>query len=57
MINVDDRSFQVTPELTYTGISNLELKLRFFFLSGGTASDFGEKQNARKLEIYARNYF
>jgi hypothetical protein len=57
MINVDDRSFQVTPELTYTGISNLELKLRFFLLSGGSSTDFGEKQNARKLEIYARYYF
>ena len=57
MINVEDRSFQVTPELTYTGIGNLELKLRFFVLSGGTATDFGEKQNARKLEFYARYYF
>ncbi len=57
MINVDDRSFQVTPELMYTGIGNLELRLRFFMLSGGSSTDFGEKQNSRKLEIYARYYF
>jgi hypothetical protein len=47
----------VTPELTYSGINNLELKLRLFILSGSSSSDFGEKQNARKLEIYARYYF
>ena len=57
MMNVDDRSFQVTPELTYTGVANLELKLRLFMLGGGGSTDFGEKQNARKLEIYARYYF
>ncbi|MGZ5144959.1 MAG: hypothetical protein ACXWCY_08070 [Burkholderiales bacterium] len=57
MINVDDRSFQVTPELMYTGINNLELRLRFFVLSGGSLTDFGEKQNSRKLEVYARYYF
>jgi hypothetical protein len=57
MVNADDGSFQVTPELTYTGIGNLELKLRFFALSGGNWTDFGEKQNSRKLEIYARYYF
>ena len=57
MVNVEDRSFQVTPELMYTGISNWELRLRFFMLSGGSSTDFGEKQNSRKLEIYARYYF
>ena len=57
MINMDDHSFQVTPELMYTGVNNLELRLRFFMLGGGGSTDFGEKQNSRKLEIYARYYF
>jgi hypothetical protein len=57
MINVNDRSFQITPELQYTGINNLELRARLFLLGGGHATDFGEKQNARKLELYARLYF
>jgi hypothetical protein len=57
MVNVEDRSFQVTPEVMYTGIDNLELRLRFFVLTGSRSSDFGEKQNARKLEVYARYYF
>lgn len=28
MLNLDDHSFQITPELLYTGINNLELRLR-----------------------------
>ena len=57
MVNVGDRSFQVTPELTYTGINNLELRMRLFILSGSSSTDFGEKQNASKLELHARYYF
>lgn len=57
MMNWQDRSYQVTPELMYTGINNLELRLRLFMLRGSRSTDFGEKQNSRKLEIYARYYF
>jgi hypothetical protein len=57
IMNWQDRSYQVTPELQYTGISNLELRFRAFLLFGGKSTDFGEKQNSRKLEVYARYYF
>jgi hypothetical protein len=57
MMNLQDRSYQVTPELQYTGIKNLELRARLFVLEGGRSTDFGEKQNSRKLEVYARYYF
>jgi hypothetical protein len=57
MINVQDHSFQLTPELQYTGIKNLELRARLFLLHGGNGTDFGEKQVSRKLELYARYYF
>jgi hypothetical protein len=57
IMNWQDRSYQVTPELQYTGISNLELRFRAFLLYGGKSTDFGEKQNSRKIEIYARYYF
>lgn len=57
IMNLEDRSYQVTPELLYTGVKNLDLRLRLFVLQGGTATDFGEKQNSRKLEFYARYYF
>ena len=57
MMNWQDRSYQVTSELSYTGVNNLELRARLFLLQGGTATDFGEKQNSRKFEVYARYFF
>ncbi len=57
MVNLQDRSYQVTPELQYTGINNLELRLRLLLLHGNDSTDFGEKQNSRKLEFRARYYF
>jgi hypothetical protein len=57
IMNWQDRSYQVTPELLYTGVRNLDLRFRLFLLHGGAGTDFGEKQNSRKLEIYARYYF
>jgi hypothetical protein len=57
MVNLDDHSFQVFPELLYTGVKNLELRLRFFFITGGTGTDFGEKPNSRRLEFRLRYYF
>jgi hypothetical protein len=57
MMNLQDRSYQVTPEVLYTGVKNMDLRMRLFLLQGGTATDFGEKQNARKMEFYVRYYF
>lgn len=57
MINLQDHSYQITPETQYTGVKNLELRVRLFLLHGGSFTDFGEKRNSRKLEIYARYYF
>ncbi len=55
--NLDDRSYSAAPELLYTGIANLELRLRMFFLQGGRLTDFGEKQNDRRIELRVRYYF
>lgn len=57
IMNWQDRSYQVTPELSYTGINNTELRLRVFMLHGGASTDFGEKANSRKIELYFRYYF
>jgi hypothetical protein len=57
VMNLQDRSFQVAPELLYTGFTNTELRARLFVLQGGAGTEFGEKANSRKLEIYARFYF
>lgn len=57
MTNLADRSWSLTPELFYTGITNLDLRLRATWLHGSELSEFGEKQNERKLELMARFYF
>ena len=57
MMNAQDHSYQVTPELDYTGIKNLELRGRIYLLQGGSNTDFGEKQVSRRIEIFARYYF
>ncbi len=55
--NLNDRSVSVAPEMLYTGITNVELRLRTFFLSGSNYTEFGEKQNRRRLELMVRLYF
>ena len=55
--NLDDHSYSIAPELLYTGVTNLELRFRVFWLRGERLSDFGEKQFDRRLELRARYYF
>lgn len=55
--NLDDGSWSLTPELLYTGITNLDLRLRAAWLHGKPGSEFGGKPNARKLELRLRAYF
>ncbi|MGE0465245.1 MAG: hypothetical protein AB7P44_02215 [Steroidobacteraceae bacterium] len=57
MANLDDGSRSVSPELIYNRITNLELRFRLFFLSGDRLTEFGEKQNDRRLELRVRYYF
>jgi hypothetical protein len=57
IININDKSFSIAPELLYTGITNLTLRLRLYALIGDNQTEFGEKQSSRKLEFFARYYF
>ena len=57
IVNLDDHSFQVTPELLYTGVKDLEFRLRLYAFGGGTDTEFGEKPNSRRLELRVRYYF
>ena len=57
IVNLDDRSFQLTPELLFTGIENLELRLRLYILGGGAGTEFGERQLSQRLELRLRYYF
>ncbi len=43
--------------LLYTGITNLELRLKTFFLVGQGSTEFGEKPNDYRIELRARYYF
>jgi hypothetical protein len=55
--NLDDNSRSIAPELAYTGVTNLDLRLRLFFLAGGRLSDFGEKQIDQRAELRIRYFF
>jgi hypothetical protein len=55
--NLSDRSFSISPELLYTGITNLELRLKGTLLAGESLSEYGEKQNDYRIELRVRYYF
>ncbi|MEW6332807.1 MAG: hypothetical protein AB1558_00895 [Thermodesulfobacteriota bacterium] len=57
MMNLEDRSYSLTPELLYTGITNLELRFRTTFIVGARNTEFGEKQNDYRIEFRAGYYF
>jgi hypothetical protein len=55
--NMDDKSFSITPEFLYTGITNLELRLRTGVIVGSKGTEFGEKQNDYRVDFRIRYYF
>ncbi len=55
--NMDDRSYSATPEITYTGFTNWEFRLRFSVINGGRFTEYGEKLNSNKLELRVRYFF
>jgi len=55
--NINDKSFSVGPEVLYTGIKNLELRLKTTFLVGDSYTEFGEKQNDYRIELRVRYFF
>jgi len=57
IINLDDQSYSITPEIVYTGLTNWEVRLRFSFINGGYLTEHGEKQNSNKLELRLRYFF
>ena len=57
IVNLDDNSYTLAPEVLYTGITNLELRARVTFLQGKRQTEFGEKQNENRLEIRLRYFF
>ena len=55
--HLDDGSFQITPEISYTGFSNTELRARAILLSREQQTEFGEKLSRQRFEIYVRYFF
>lgn len=55
--NINDKSFSFSPEMLYTGITNLELRLKAAFISGEGDTEYGEKQNDYRIEFRARYFF
>jgi hypothetical protein len=55
--NLDDGSFSISPEFTYGGIDNLELRLRATLPVGDELTEWGEKPNEYKAELRIRYYF
>ena len=57
IVNLNDRSFQISPEAAYTGFTNFDLRLKASFINGPTDSEFGEKPYDFKLELKVGYYF
>jgi hypothetical protein len=55
--NLEDGSWQVTPEVVYTGWQDVELRARLIALEGSPYSEFGAKPGPRRLELRLRLYF
>jgi len=57
IVNLEDQSFSLIPELLYRGIHNTELRLRLKLSEGDPLSEYGEKLNDYKVELRLRYYF
>ncbi len=57
LYNLDDRSYSVSPDISYIGFENLELRLRGTVPVGDSLTEWGEKPNKYKVELRARYYF
>ena len=55
--NIDDKSYSLSPELSYRGITNFELRLKAGFIIGKRDTEYGEKRNDYRLEFRVRYYF
>jgi hypothetical protein len=57
IVNLDDQSISLSPEAMYTGITNLEMRLKFTWLHGDHFSEYGEKSSQNKVELRLRYFF
>ena len=55
--NINDKSASITPQITYTPITNLELDLKATFLLGKDYTEYGQKLNDYKIYASVKYYF
>jgi hypothetical protein len=57
MLNANDDSATLIPEFGYTGITNVDLRLRAQFNRGARGSEFGEKPLDARVELRGQYFF
>jgi hypothetical protein len=57
IMNLNDNSLSLSPELLYTGFTNWELRLKGTALVGQKGDEYGEKPNDYRIELRVRYYF
>jgi hypothetical protein len=57
IVNAEDRSYSLSAEISYTGITNLDMRLKGTVLAGDSLTEYGEKPYDYRAEMRARYYF
>ncbi|MGD9123587.1 MAG: hypothetical protein PVG60_00765 [Desulfarculaceae bacterium] len=57
ILNLQDQSFNLQPGMTYTPVTNLEFNFRVGIPIGPAGTEFGEKPDSVRPEVWIRYYF
>ncbi len=57
IVNLQDGSCSLSPEVVYTGMTNTELRLKASIIQGEEGSEYGEKPNDYLVELRVRYFF
>ena len=57
ILNLQDRSFNLQPGMTYNPVTDVEINFRVNIPVGPAGTEFGEKQDLARPEIWIRYYF
>lgn len=57
IVNVNDRSLNLSPEIVYTGFTDWDVRLKGIANFGEDGTEFGEKQAAARIELRVRRFF
>ena len=57
IFNLTDKSFLISPQLSYKPYTNFEVLLWPFLFFGSNDTEYGSKQFEKKIEIWMRFYF